>query len=109
MVQPWQASQGSLAAKGVHVPSWLFGTEAAARPRGRAWRPRGKFRPQAADWEPQKSTAEDRKCGQLFSVEREGGDLTLPAFLEVANRKLPFDRLCPLGPGGEGDSLDDFK
>jgi hypothetical protein len=35
----------------------------------------------------------------------------LPAFLQVANRKVPFDpnRQCPLGPGGEGDSLDDFK
>jgi hypothetical protein len=35
----------------------------------------------------------------------------IPDFLQVANRKLPFnpDRQCPLGPGGPDDTLDDFK
>jgi hypothetical protein len=34
----------------------------------------------------------------------------IPDFLQVHNRKLPYDpdRQCPLGPGGEDDSLDDF-
>jgi hypothetical protein len=31
-----------------------------------------------------------------------------PDFLRVENRKVPLDRLCPLGPGGDGDSLDDL-
>ena len=40
-----------------------------------------------------------------------GDSLDIPSFLQVANRKVPYhpDRQCPLGPGGEGDSLDDLK
>src|SRR5215831_14475223 len=41
----------------------------------------------------------------------DGDSLDIPSFLQVANRKVPYrpDRQCPLGPGGEGDSLDDLK
>jgi hypothetical protein len=35
-------------------------------------------------------------------------DLAIPAFLD-RNRKQDPDRLCPLGPGGDGDSLDDLQ
>jgi hypothetical protein len=35
-------------------------------------------------------------------------DLAIPAFLERCREQDP-DRLCALGPGGEGDSLDDLK
>jgi hypothetical protein len=33
----------------------------------------------------------------------------IPSFLQVANRKVPLDRQCLLGPGGEGDTLDDLS
>ena len=36
-----------------------------------------------------------------------GDDLAIPAFLDRSRKQDP-DRLCPLGPGGEGDSLDDL-
>jgi hypothetical protein len=39
--------------------------------------------------------------------EAPGDDLAIPAFLEVANRKVPLDRRPALGP--EGDSLDDLQ
>src|SRR5262245_1552328 len=43
-----------------------------------------------ANREPQKSTAEGRKCGQLFSVEREGGVGGTAAFSVMRRRnKLP--------------------
>src|SRR5262249_24342004 len=40
--------------------------------------------------------------------EAPGDDLAIPAFLDRSRKQVP-DRLCPLGPGGDGDSLDDFK
>jgi hypothetical protein len=40
--------------------------------------------------------------------EAPGDDLAIPAFLDRSRKQDP-DRLCPLGPGGDGDSLDDFK
>src|SRR5262249_15703200 len=39
--------------------------------------------------------------------EAPGAELAIPAFLEVANRKVPLDRRPALGP--EGDSLDDLQ
>jgi len=47
-----------------------------------------------------------RSCGGIGG-EAPGDDLAIPAFLEVANRKVPFDRRPALGP--EGDSLDDLQ
>jgi hypothetical protein len=55
------------------------------------------------------STGKTAEIGPTLSFSAPPDPGPLPAFLEVANRKIPFDRQCPLGPGGEGDSLDDLK
>jgi hypothetical protein len=49
--------------------------------------------------------------GPFSRFPRADDDLDIPECLLVANRKVPFDpdRQCPLGPGGEGDSLDDLR
>ena len=39
--------------------------------------------------------------------EAPGDDLDIPAFLDRSRKQDPH-RLCPLGPGGDGDSLDDL-
>src|SRR5262249_25566223 len=56
-----------------------------------------------ANREPQKSTAEGRKCGQLFSVEREGGDRhrrgpkMRPTFFDRARGRRPHRSVASAG------------
>ena len=55
---------------------------------------------------PRKTSATDPERGN--GGEAPSDDLAIPAFLD-RNRKQDPDRLCPLGPGGDGDSLDDLQ